>query len=253
EIEGRAAQVCGLCRLPMASYCTINDSVATCERCAYRVRDSILAVTPEKVLKAIAFGLAAAVATSAAWGAIIQAVTVQSGSPPGWGYVIASLVMGAAIGTAVRKGSGNRGGLGFQVLAGALTLLAWIYAWAPAMYFSVLEKNPDAVPALVAGQIFVQTVPLVLTAIAQHAPLMGLFALFGVAGAWRRNVLAKLEIKGPFPVEPARVSAPPSPAAALPGTEAVPAPPPAAVVRPVLPPPAPEAKGAGIDFERPQA
>ncbi len=231
----------------MTSYCTINDRATACERCALVLRAQIMEVTADKVVKAAGLGLLAAIGTSFLWAMIIEAFIASSGQGPSWGFVIASIVMGTTIGKAVRKGSGGRGGLGFQILACILTVMAVAFSCAPFAY-NELSKESTWSPAVLVA-VSIGLAPIQFAFVAYHNPLYVCFWLVGVWDAWRRNALARIDVKGPYPIE--GMARP----ASAPGV-AAPAPPPAAaaapIVRPVLPPPSAEAKGGGMDFERPQ-
>jgi hypothetical protein len=108
-----STQTCALCRQPIHdSYYALGDKML-CAVCRERV---VAVPTGSKVgrfFKALFLGLAAGLAGAIVW-FVIRRVT-------GYEVGLVAVVLGIAVGLAVNRGSGNRGGLGYQIMAVLLT------------------------------------------------------------------------------------------------------------------------------------
>ncbi len=105
---------CAICKLPIAEeYFEIGGEVL-CPMCRHGVVASFRGGSPAaRFFTALAFGL-----TAAAIGAVIDYVFVRM-THANWALI--SILVGFVVGAAVRKGSGNRGGRAYQLLAVFLT------------------------------------------------------------------------------------------------------------------------------------
>jgi hypothetical protein len=129
-----ASATCSACRHPIShTYYTVGDQVA-CERCKAEL-ERALQEPPGLAgfVRAIALGSAAGLLGAAVW----YAIRVASGYELG----IIAIAIGFFVGVAVKRGSGGRGGVAFQLLAVALT-----YFWIAANY------TPDILAAMDADQ-----------------------------------------------------------------------------------------------------
>jgi hypothetical protein len=112
-----AGPTCALCKRAIDdAYYEINGKVL-CATCRQRVEASFRGGSPvARAIKALVFGSVAAAAGAVAYYAIVSLTHSN------WG--IFAIVLGFMVGGAIRKGSGNRGGLFYQFLALFLTYSA---------------------------------------------------------------------------------------------------------------------------------
>ncbi len=108
---------CTVCHRPIADeYYELNGKVF-CARCRHGVEAAFRGGSPfARVIKALILGSVAAAVGASIYYAIIRTT--------GWNIGLVSVVVGLMVGGAVRRGSGNRGGLGYQFLALFLTYSA---------------------------------------------------------------------------------------------------------------------------------
>ena len=111
-----AGPACTVCKQPIAEeyyelsgkvFCAVSPRVEAAFRGGSRFG---------RAIKALVLGSIAAVAGAVIYYAIIRAT--------GWNIGIIAVLIGLMVGGAVRKGSGNRGGLGYEFLALFLTYSA---------------------------------------------------------------------------------------------------------------------------------
>lgn len=122
-----AAVSCRVCQRPIADvYYNVNDAVL-CEGCRASLDSHFQRGAGfTGFVKAVAFGLPAALAGAV----IIYLVLAIAGISAG----IVSILVGYMVGKAVRKASGDRGGLAFQLLAVFLTYSAVAWSYVPFGY-----------------------------------------------------------------------------------------------------------------------
>jgi hypothetical protein len=111
---GAAAQSCAACKRPVTgAYYTVNNKVI-CTPCYAQFHAALnRGSAAGRFFKALGLGLVAAIGGAIVWYAISKLT--------GYTLGIIAIVVGVAVGAAVRKGSNNRGGIGYQLLAVALT------------------------------------------------------------------------------------------------------------------------------------
>jgi hypothetical protein len=187
EFDAPPTLLCGGCGQPLAgSYFQAGGKVF-CETCAERVRKYAEGGgDAANVIRALFFGLGAA----AVGGAIYAAIMISTNSQ--WGIV--SIGVGIIVGKAVRKGSGNRGGVTYQWMAAVLTYAAIAGAYAAGAYHELPDPTGDQIAALIFA--------------AYRMPFMGgasnaiglLIIAFGVWQAWQLNRGVRLEVTGPHPI-----------------------------------------------------
>jgi hypothetical protein len=218
-----ATTECAFChgQIP-SSYFQINGQVA-CEACRYRLD------TPElsgsrvgRFARALALGTG-----TAAGGAIVYYAIARL---TGYEFGLIAIVVGFAVGAAVRKGSGGRGGWRYQTLAMALTYLAIVSTYIPPIVKAIRESGdkPAVSGPATPGQAGAQAQPVaasapataehervtvaqfalaiaLLLALACAAPffgglqnIMGIVIIgIGLYEAWKLNRRIPLTITGP--------------------------------------------------------
>ncbi len=185
---------CGVCRQPIAgSYYTVGAQTA-CERCKTQL-ELALAQRPGLAgfLRALALGSAAGLVGAAVWYGVRAATSYEIG--------ILAIAIGWGVGTGVMRGSGGRGGLGFQVLAVVLT-----YCWIAANYVPDLMSGfsePGAgelANAPTAMRLFVAVVGSLVLPFAQGIEnAIGILIVgFGLYQAWTITKRSEIGIAGPF-------------------------------------------------------
>jgi hypothetical protein len=210
---------CKVCGTPLVgSYYDVNGHTV-CERCCFQLRDG----TPSgsrlgRVVRAAGAGSLAALGGAILYWAILAAT--------GYEFGLIAIVVGFAVGKAVRWGSHGRGGWAYQSLAIALTYLAIVSGYVPLIVNEFMKEKPaaqtqvaqqasatvaadrapaapDATPAPGAGSIVLALGVLLLIVCA--APflaglqnIVGLIIIgIGVYEAWKLNKRVPLVITGP--------------------------------------------------------
>ena len=139
---GQAA--CAECSQPLAGYYYDVNGQTVCERCRYAIESKFASGSGAgRLLRAIGAGVVAAALGSALYYAI-AALT-------GYEFGLIAIVVGFAVGTAVRWGSNGRGGWLYQTLAIALTYLAIVSTYIPPI-IEELSKVPEAEAAAAPDQ-----------------------------------------------------------------------------------------------------
>jgi hypothetical protein len=161
-----------------------------CGDCAERVKQYANGEgdAAANAFRAVAFGIGAAVAGGAIYGAIMAYSGFQVG--------LISIAVGYMVGKAVRVGSGGRGGTTCQWIAAALTYAAIAGAYAFDRYHFMSAPTPEDLTQLIFS--------------AYRLPFdRGVDNIFGIAiiafgvwQAWQMNRGAKLEVTGPHPLTP---------------------------------------------------
>jgi hypothetical protein len=202
-----AATTCAVCHQSISdSYFEANGKII-CPRCREMIMAHYSTGSPiGRFFKATALGIAAGAVGAAIWWGVRKLFhDAESG--------IVAIVVGLLVGGAVRRGSGGRGGRGYQVLAVVLTYLAVSANYVPDLYRGALAGEhgaeiPRAV-ALVVACAFSLAVPF-LTGISS---IIGLLIIaFALWEAWRINRHRPLVFNGPYRLPPG--VPPPMPAAA---------------------------------------
>jgi hypothetical protein len=126
--------VCGACSATLRTWYYDVDGLQLCAACRQKAERSASPVRDwGATMRALLFGLGAAVAGAAIYYGVIAITNFEIG--------IVALLIGYMVGFSVRKGAGGRGGRRLQVAAAALT------------YFSVaMEYLPVALKGVVDGE-----------------------------------------------------------------------------------------------------
>lgn len=201
-----AQAACAFCARPIErSYYTVNGQVA-CASCLTTVSRHVQGrAGPGGLATAVGLGSAAGLLGAAVWWAIRRFASIEVG--------LIAIGIGHFVGLGVRRGSGGRGGRGFQVLAVALT-----YFWITANYVpDILQAvmTPDAAAgAEVAAPATAANVALAfvfLFGVAMAAPflqgvgnILGILIIsFGLWQAWKLNAPVQVDVAGPFALQQA--------------------------------------------------
>lgn len=199
---------CGVCRQPIASsYYTLGAQIA-CERCKAQLE---LALHQRAgfagFMRALALGSGAGLVGAAVWYGVRAATQYELG--------ILAIAIGWGVGTGVMRGSGGRGGLGFQALAVALTYF-WIAAnYVPDLLASFGTADSAAgSSALASAPVAVRLLVAVVSALSLPFAMgfenvIGILIIgFGLYQAWTITKRVEIGVAGPFSLSSAPAATP---------------------------------------------
>jgi hypothetical protein len=148
------------------------------------------------------FGIVAGAVGAAIW----YGITVAS---KGSIYGIVAIVLGLMVGAAVRAGSNRKGGIGYQLLAVAITYFSIAAALAVYAVRQLSEDGTD-ISSSPAGIVIFAVIALAAPVIIGFsAPLT--LVIIGIAlwEAWRLNKPSQLRFNGPYRLATATAGMPP--------------------------------------------
>lgn len=185
--DSESARPCGACKQPLRdSYFDVNGMVM-CPSCKEQVLAQLQGGSGfARVLKAGLFGVGAAIAGAAVYGAITMA--------SGYNIGLISIAVGWLVGIAVAKGSEYRGGPGYQVLAFVLTYLAIGASMIPEV---VADADASGVAKVIMSVVVTFIGPVLQ---AKESPLSGLIYAFGLWEAIKRTRRRVISVSGPYQV-----------------------------------------------------
>jgi hypothetical protein len=222
---GPAGSTCAACSRPISdTYFEVNGQVV-CASCRNIVEDQWnRGGSTGRFAKSFGLGFLAMVGCSIAWYAVLKLTDSQ------WG--ILAVVVGLAVGAAVRKGSNGRGGWRYQALAIFLTYTAIVSSYVPfiiegirdgdaqvsdsttatATSDSLLKVESEKVAltspeapsggALVLGIVFLLGLLYATPFLAGLENAIGILIIgFALYEAWKLNKKAELRVTGPYQME----------------------------------------------------
>ena len=214
---------CAACNQAIAdAYYTAGKKIL-CPQCHAQIVGSGAGATTLRIFKALGIGMAAAILGAAIWLGVRRVTHLEIG------YV--ALLVGFLVGAGVRMGSGNRGGIAYQIMAVVLTYLAVAANYTPDVYNVMVEKYEASHSAVtVAGppgsalqpvanepSPALKIVFIVISFIgALLVPFLSLpgniigvvIILIALWEAWKINVGGVSSIAGPFSLRAARAPMP---------------------------------------------
>lgn len=153
-----------------------------------------------RLLRSLGFGAAAGLLGCLVYYAVLKLT--------GYEFGLIAILVGYAVGIAVRKGSRGRGGWPYQLLAVALTYLSIVGSQLPLVLEEIGEISP-------LGFLVLLPILLVMPFLAGFENILGILILgFGLWEAWRLNRGQDWSAAGPFRVAGAIPAAAPGAAAA---------------------------------------
>jgi hypothetical protein len=223
--QGQSCSSCNGAAAP--TYHELNGRVF-CPACRQRIEGSLQQMrTSGSMGRGLLYGLGAAIVGSIVFYAV-SAIT-------GYQFGLIAVVIGFAVGKAVRKGSGSLGGRRYQIVAVLLTYFSIASTNIPPIlkYMSQQSQKRQAAAATGSGQTPAVT-PAATPRVRGPRPVLalaGLVLLFGLAlalpilnithdflgviiigiglwEAWKFTRAVKIEFKGPFTVTPATPAVP---------------------------------------------
>lgn len=176
---------CQLCERPIGeAYYELGGKVA-CPDCHARVLAAWHGGSGAgRLLRSLALGAGAGLA-----GCLVYYLVLKL---TGYEFGLIAILVGWAVGAAVRRGSGGRGGWPFQLLAVGLTYLSIVGSYLPLVLAEMAEVNLVTLIVLV-------PVLLVSPFLAGLENILGLVIIaFGLWEAWRLNRRQELSASGPY-------------------------------------------------------
>lgn len=178
--------VCVACKASITQEYFQTNGKVICPTCRQAFATQQTVGSPNsRFFNSLVMGIGAGVIGWAAYYAVYKLTQSQ------WGLI--SILVGYLVGTAVKKGSQNRGGAGYQVLAIVITYLSIVASYIPIFHEMDATISPVA---------------LVITAVAfpflsaKENILGPLIIGFGLYQAWRINKKVVIEFTGPFTITP---------------------------------------------------
>jgi len=180
-----APPVCTLCgRILSGTYYSIRGRSA-CAACGERLKASAAdSFDRSRFLKALLFGVGVVAAVGGLNGLIASRWEISVGLP--------SLLSSLLVGYAVRRGSGNRGGRPYQILAVLLSYLAIAIMFIPAIRL----REGSLTPARVLEPLWLLLIVPFLNGV-QGLLLWSMFG-FALSLSWRLNRALAVRVLGPF-------------------------------------------------------
>lgn len=228
--EQPAASTCSACHQPITGTYYAAGEHVVCPGCRDQIRASMTGGSGgRRFFRALLFGVAAGAAGALLWYVVTKLTGFEIG--------LIAIVVGFVVGTAVRKGSDNRGGVAYQILAVVITYCCIVSTYVPELY-GAAAKEPGDAPAwfLMAFAIVIAFMAPVLMGFKN---IIGLLIIgFALWEAGKINKYRPVEFSGPFTIGGGAGGAV-IPAASLPPLPVppVPAPHAASTNRPSPPPP----------------
>lgn len=182
---------CASCQLTLQyQYFTLGTQTL-CANCRQQIAAAFTGGSgATRLAKATAFGIGAGIAGAAIWYGVEKLLNLHIG--------LVAILIGYMVGFSVRKGSGDRGGRTYQVLAVAITYSAVCWSTIP----DIVKQASGEMPAPLAWVVaffFSFAVPF----FGGFSALTLLIIAFGIWEAWRRNQAVALNFDGPFAIVPA--------------------------------------------------
>jgi hypothetical protein len=185
-----AGQACLGCGRPIVGeYFALGDRLL-CPSCCAQVQAPPVGSPFGRFVSAALMGLGAGLLGALVWFAVRRFAHLQIG--------LIAVLVGYMVGKAVRKGSGGRGGPGYQVLAVALTYACIAANYMPDIYQAIMENadKPNS-PIVVAVSAFAFSLALPFLAGAKN--IIGLLIIgFALWEAWKFTRRRVLPITGPY-------------------------------------------------------
>ena len=187
---------CSACKGGILSEYYAANGQVLCETCSEGMRQYVAGpgLGVGRFAQAVLFGLGAAITGAAVYAGVM--IYAQSE------WALISIAIGWFVGKAVRKGSSNRGGWRYQLLAALLTYTAICGAYA-AVGWNAIDDHSLA--NFIGLAIFMYALPFMGGA---ENVIGWLIIAFGVWQAWKMNHPLQVEITGPHAIGAGPQSAP---------------------------------------------
>lgn len=131
---GAAALACSSCGVPLSRYFDVNGQPC-CADCTDQAQKNRAARNPARFFKAAVYGAVASLLSAGLYYAVSKVTGYELG--------IIAIAVGLAVGWAVSKGSGQRGGATYQALAMVCTYVAICLSYAPFVFEAMANKSKE--------------------------------------------------------------------------------------------------------------
>jgi hypothetical protein len=180
-----APPVCGSCRGILSGTYYTAQGRSLCAACGERVKGPVEgSFDRSRFLKALAYGVGVVAVIGGLNGFVASHWDISVGLP--------SLLSSVLVGYAVRRGSGNRGGRPYQILAALLSYLAIAIMFIPLIRL----REGSLTLARVLEPLWVLLIAPFLSG-TQGLLLWSMFG-FALSLSWRLNRSSAAGVKGPF-------------------------------------------------------
>ena len=185
-------RTCVVCHRPISStYFSVAGKII-CPICCEKIQAAPAGNPATRFAKATIMGIGAGVVGALIWYAVLKISGYEIG--------LIAILVGFMVGKSIRKGSGGRGGVGYQLLAVAITYLSVAAASFPIILQAALNR-PDT-----SRQLDI----IISLALAIAWPIVGgiknpiglLILGFALWQAWKISAGRKLNITGPYQITP---------------------------------------------------
>lgn len=210
---GGGVTACAACGEPITDYYFEANGKVVCPRCREAVAASQTSGTPVgRFGRAALFGLLATIPGALAW-YILERFNIIA--------ALVTIFMGWLVGSAVRRGSNNTGGIAYQILAVVLTYVSIALSQVPEAVGQIMTRRhefdgPTGLLVVFVVGVFLAS-PVI---IAVGHILNAIIIVFGFYQAWNINKHNPLTFNGPYrlasadsTVQGATVPPPPPPVA----------------------------------------
>ena len=200
RVQQPAASACSACQSALlGSYFQANGQIL-CDSCAENIRKLLGPADGgfARFLKAAAFGIGGGLAGGAVYFGVLKFAHINAS--------IITILIGWLVGKAVRKGSDGRGGLGFQILAVAITYLTIGLTFMIVSFADGDGHDVSPVGTVIACIVGAFIAPVLA---ATESILGAIITFFGLMQAWQMNRRINLEITGPHALAPVAQIPPP--------------------------------------------
>jgi hypothetical protein len=202
----QATQACALCQTALPGSYFVVGNATVCPRCAQAVKDG----PPPgggawRAFKALALGSGAGLLGAIGYGLIITFANVE--------LALVTIAIGWFVGHAVKKGSENRGGTGYQVLAAVLTYVWCMMAYVPVIVQGAM-KGDEPMP-LVLAILVAPFAALAVPFMGEMGPIGLLILAFGIWQGFKEPRAIPVVVTGPYSLGAPAAAAAPVPVSAL--------------------------------------
>ena len=191
---GAGPAACSACNQPIAETYYAAGQAVVCPPC----RDGLVAALGSgsgaaRFLRATVFGIGAGIAGAAVWYGVRRVTNMEIG--------LIAIVVGAMVGAAVRAGANRRGGIGYQLMAVALTYLTIGASFVPEI-ISELRTSPEFAEAGATAIAVVTAIAAIVgpVLVAKSSIIMVLIYGFALWEAWQMNRRMQLDFEGPYSI-----------------------------------------------------
>ena len=194
------ASACTACQRPLiGSYYQAGGRVF-CEGCAQAIENTLHGTDGQtgRVLKATVWGIGGGIAGGAVYAAVLALTHIN--------LALITILIGWLVGKAVRKGAGGRGGIGYQILAVAITYLSIGFFAALA---EVLGPDSETKGFLASTLVCIFGAVVGPVLMGTHSIFGAIVTAIGLYEAWRLCGTLKIEITGPHVLAPVASVPPP--------------------------------------------